>query len=135
MANSLASAKDIQPYDALVRLRAAATVLQDGGGAYINALAQVVYEFAASTSPPTEEQMASIADAMKRNAGANNQYALAGQYLDALAEYVSILSGEMGFSPEEAVQIVTEKYVGPLTESDNAAVAAYVAERLAAMGG
>ncbi|HCO93312.1 MAG TPA: hypothetical protein DIU00_05075 [Phycisphaerales bacterium] len=72
---------------------------------------------------------------MARNAGANNQYALAGQYLDALAEYVSILSDEMGFSSEEAVQIATERYVGPLTESDNAAVAAYIAARLAAMGG
>jgi len=135
VANSLASAKDIQPYDTLGRLKVAATILQDAGGVYINALAQVVYEFASSTAPPTEEQMASIADAMARNAGANNQYALAGQYLDALAEYVSILSDEMGFSSEEAVQIATERYVGPLTESDNAAVAAYIAARLAAMGG
>jgi len=135
VADSLASARDIQPYDTLERLRAAATILQDAGGEYINALAQVIYEFASSTAPPTEEQMASIADAMKRNAGANNQYALAGKYLDALAEYVSILSDEMGFSPEEAVQIATERYVAPLAGSDNTAVAAYVAARLAAMGG
>ncbi len=133
--NSLASAKDIDPYERFARLRAAAMLLQDAGGEYINALAQVVLEFASSTAPPTEEQMASIADAMVRNAGANNQYALAGEYLDALAEYVSIVSGEMGFTQEQAVQLATERYVIGLTESDNPAVGAYVAARLAAMGG
>ena len=101
----------------------------------MNALAQVIYEYASSTTPPTEEQMASIADAIARNAGANNQYALAGKYLDALTEYVGILSDEMGFAKEQAVQMVIERYVNRLTDSDNPAVAAYLAARLAAMGG
>jgi len=132
---SLASTKDIQPYRSFSKLRAVATILQDAGGQYINALAQVIYEFASSTAPPTEEQMASIADAMVSNTGANNQYALAAKYLDALAEYVGILNGEMGFTKEQAVQLATEKYVNKLAESDNPAVAAYIAARLAAMGG
>jgi hypothetical protein len=134
VANSLASSKGIQPYNSFSRLKKAAAILRDAGGVYINALAQVISEFASSTVPPTEEQMAAIANAISSNAGANNQYALAGQYLDALAEYVSILRNEMGFSADDAVRLATNNYIQNLTEGQTG-VAAYMAARLAAMGG
>ena len=135
VANSLASTGDIQPCDACEGLKDAAKILQDADGTHIAALVQVINEFASSTAPPTEEQMASIADAIARNTDEDNYYAVAGEYLDALVTYVGILSSEMGFSASESVQIVTDKYIGGLAQSQNVGVAAFIAASLAALGG
>jgi hypothetical protein len=135
IANALASTRNIQPCDACAGLKQAATILQDAEGTHIAALAQVISQFASSTAPPTEEQMTSIANAIALNVGGENQYAAAGEYLDALAKYVGILNSEMGFSAEQSIQLATDKYVGPLAEGQNVGVAAYVTARLAALGG
>lgn len=135
MANALASNRGIPPCDACANLKQAATVLQDVDGTRVAALAQVISQFASSTAPPTEEQMASIADAIANDIEGNSQYASAGEYLDALAKYVGILTSEMGFSADESVQFATENYVQKLVEGEDAGVAAYVAARLAALGG
>ncbi|UCD00287.1 MAG: tandem-95 repeat protein [Phycisphaerales bacterium] len=132
IANALALTRDIQPCDMCASLKQAATILQDVDGTYIAALAQVINESASAAAPPTEEQMASIADTIARNAEDENHYAVAGEYLDAIAEYVGILAGEIGFSPQEAVQFVTDKYIGRLAETGNAGAAA-MAARLAAL--
>ena len=113
------------------RLRTAAVILKDNGGAHIAALNRVINEFASSSAPLTEEQMASIADAIASNAGADNQYGIAEEYLNALAQYISILNSEMGFSIEEAVQFATANYINPLAEHGNANVAAYITAKLA----
>jgi hypothetical protein len=131
MANALASSRDIPPYETYARFRTAAVILKDNAGTHIQALTQVINEFASSTAPPTEEQMASIADAIASNAGADNQYGLAEEYLNALAQYISILNTEMGFSMSEAVDLATANYVNQLAERGNANVAAYVRSRLA----
>jgi len=135
IANALASNRDIQPCDTCAGLKQTAAILQDAGGTHIAALAQVINEFASSTAPPTEEQMASIADAIARNTEPYNQYALAGEYLDALAAYVGILNNQIGFSLEESIQFATNNYVGQLAEGENVGLATYVAARLAALGG
>ncbi|UCC96919.1 MAG: cadherin-like domain-containing protein [Phycisphaerales bacterium] len=135
IANALASGMAIQACDACAGLKQAATILQDSEGTHIAALAQVINEFASSTAPPTEEQMTSIANAMAQNVGAENQYATAGQYIDALARYVGILNGELGFSAEDAIQLATDNYIGPLAAGQDVGVAAYVAARLVALGG
>ena len=62
-------------------------------------------------------------------------YAVAGQYLDALMEYVSILDRDIGFTADKAIEFVTTKYVVPLAQGNNAHVAAYITARLAAIGG
>jgi VCBS repeat-containing protein len=131
MANALASSRDIQPFETYARLRTAAVILKDSAGAHIRALTQVINEFASSTAPPTEEEMASIADAIASNAGADNHYGVAEEYLNALAQYISILNSNMGFSMDEAVEFATANYVNQLTERGNANVAAYVMARLA----
>ncbi|OHB64404.1 MAG: hypothetical protein A2168_07300 [Planctomycetes bacterium RBG_13_50_24] len=135
MANSLASGPGIQPCDACANLKEAATILQDADGTRMAALTQVVSQFASSTAPPTEEQMASIADAIANDIQGNRQYAEAGEYLDALAKYVGILTSEMGLTADESIQFATDNYVGQLAEGENVGVAAYVAARLAALGG
>jgi filamentous hemagglutinin family protein len=134
MMNALASAKDIQPCDACSSFKAAATILQDADGTHMAALTQVISQFASSTAPPTEEQMASISDAITNDVEGNRQYAAAGEYLDALAKYVGILTSEMGFSADEAVQFATDNYVQTLAEDANTGVAAFVAARLASLG-
>lgn len=135
IANTLASARDIQPYSTFARLKAAAMVLKDVDGTRVAALAQVISQFASSTAPPTEEQMASIADAIANDIQGNSQYAAVGEYLDALAKYVGILTSEMGFSMDESIQFATNNYVEKLVEGENLGVAAYVAARLAALAG
>jgi len=135
MVNALASTRNIQPCDMCANLRHAAIILQDAEGIRIAALAQIVNEFASSTAPPTEEQMASIADAIARSSETNSHYFLAGEYLDALVEYVGILNSELNFSMEESIEFATEKYIGRLTQSENVSLAAFIAARLAALGG
>jgi hypothetical protein len=135
VAKALASPGNIQPCDACESLKEAAAILQDIDGTRVAALAEVINEFASSDAPPTEEQMASIADAIANDIEGNVQYAAAGEYLDALAKYVGILNSEMGFTADEAVQFATNNYVDNLVEAQNIGVAAYVAARLAVLGG
>jgi filamentous hemagglutinin family protein len=135
VANSTASTTGIQPYESYSNLRKAAIILKDADGSHIAALAQVINEFASNNVPPTEEQMASIADAIRRNTDEDSYYAVANEYLDALVTYVGVLSSEMGYSPAKAVQIVTDKYISQLTQNQNVGVAAFLAASLAALGG
>jgi hypothetical protein len=134
-ANTLASSRDIQPCDACERLKNVAAVLRDDGGTRIAALAQVIDEFGSNTAPPTPEQMASVADVISRNARANNHYAAAGEYLDALVVYVGILNNDLSFSAEESIMFAADKYVAPLAENESAGLMAYMAARLADLGG
>ena len=133
--NSLASSQDIQPCDACEKLKGVAAILRDDGGARIAALAQVIDELASNTAPPTPEEMSSVADAISRNSQAYNHYATAGEYLDALVVYVGILNNDLNFSAEESVMFAVDNYVAPLAENQSAGLAAYVAARLAVLGG
>ena len=123
----------IQPCDACARLRDAATILEDLEGTGIAAMAQVVNEFVAPDAPIAPEQIASITSAVT-SPEAGTTYAAAGEWLDALAEYVAILNTEIGLSVPDSVAAVS-KYVTPITEGDNENLATYVAARLAALGG
>jgi len=133
--DTLASTKDIQPYNTYASLKNAAMILADDDGSHISALKRVINEFASSDTPPTEEQMASIADAIARNTDEDSHYAVAGEYLDAIVTYVSILTNNMGFSATESVQMVTDKYISKLTQGQNVGVAAFLAASLAALEG
>jgi VCBS repeat-containing protein len=135
VAGALASPGNIQPCNACGDLKQAAAILQDADGSRVAALAGLINEFASSDAPPTEEQMASIADAIANDIEGNVQYAAAGEYLDALAKYVGILNSGMGFTADEAVQFATDNYVDNLVEAENIGVAAYVAARLAVLAG
>jgi filamentous hemagglutinin family protein len=134
--NALASSREVQPCDACAQLQASAAVLRDSDGTYVAALAQVIGQIApSSTAPPTPEQMTSIASAIANNTDPASQYATAGKYLDALAAYVGALNNGMNFSTQESITLTVDRYVAPLADGGNAGVAAFVAARLAAMGG
>jgi hypothetical protein len=135
MVNALASTKEIQPCDACASLKQAAMVLQDADGTRAAALAQVVNEFASGTAPLSEEQEASIAGAIENDVTGDSHYAAAGEYIDALAQYVGVLSDELGFSTEQAMAFAADNYVLGLAASQNANAAAYVSARLAELGG
>ena len=79
--------------------------------------------------------MASVADVISRNARANNRYAAAGEYVDAIVAYVGILNNNLAFSNEESIMFAVDKYVAPLAEDRNSGLAAYLAARLATLGG
>lgn len=134
-ANTLASSQNIQPCDACEKLKNVAAILRDDGGTRVAALARVVGEFASSAAPPTPEQMASVADVISRNARSNNYYATAGEYVDAIVAYVGILNNELAFSQEDSIMFAVDKYVAPLAEDQGAGLAAYIAARLADLGG
>ena len=133
IAGTLASSSDIQPCDACANLKSAAAVLQDADGTHIAALAQLINEFVSSAAPPSEEQMASIADAIANKSEEGNAYALAGEYIDALVAYVGIME-DLGYSPEDSITVVSDKYVAPLIERGNTTLAVYVAVRLTSLG-
>ena len=131
VANTFVTSTDIQPCDACARLKDAADILGDAQGTYAAALGQVVNEFVSPGAPIAPEQMASIASALSSPA-AGTQYAAAGQWLDALVQYVGIMTTEMGMSASDSVAFAG-KYVTPL--AGDTSVAAYVQARLAALGG
>jgi hypothetical protein len=124
---------NVQPCDICAQLKNTALVLMDADGSQIKALAAVVNEFAPAGTPLSEEQMAMIATAMQ-NPKEGSQYALAGQWLDALAQYVNILHKDMKLPVDESLAYAT-KYTTPVTSSDDTALAAYVQVRLAEIGG
>jgi len=135
MANSVASARGIQPCDTCAQLKEAATVLRDNSGLRVAALAQVINEFASNSVPPSEEQDTSIIAAISNNDNASSHYALAGEYLDSLTAYVGALSTEMNFTVADSVIFAADRYVAPLAErgSDNIALTAFLAARLTAL--
>ncbi|GAG54401.1 unnamed protein product, partial [marine sediment metagenome] len=125
---------DLQPCEMCARLRDAATILADEDGAQIAALGVVINEFAAPAAPISEEQMASIGQALALHSDDGTYYAAAGQWLDTLVEYIGILNSEIGWSMADSAAFVTTKYVAPATADVDATVVAYVEARLAALG-
>ena len=68
------------------------------------------------------------------NPGEGTDYALAGEWLDAMMQYVTILDSELGLATEDAL-VAADKYVSPVTTGDNTALAGFVSAQLAAIGG
>ncbi|HEW79365.1 MAG TPA: hypothetical protein ENH34_05315 [Phycisphaerales bacterium] len=135
VANIFALSSDIQPCEICARLKDSATILEDADGTKMAALAQVVNEFVQPSAPPSEEQMALIGQALARyrDISDGTHYAAAGQWLDALVEYVGILTTEIGLPEDEAVTLVANKYVVPAIEDGDASLIMFVQVRLAAL--
>jgi len=91
-----------------------------------------VNEFVTPGAPIAPEQMTLIASAVT-NAATGTRYAAAGQWLDSLAQYVSIMRTELGFSASDSVSFVS-KYVNAVTGGGNPALTAYLQARLAQLG-
>ncbi|MHC4364125.1 MAG: hypothetical protein ACYSTJ_01495 [Planctomycetota bacterium] len=134
VANVFAYSTDIQPCEATARLRDAAKILADPEGACIAALERVINELAVPSAPLSEEHLAAIAMAFTDHAGDGTYYAVAARWVDALAEYVAVLTDELGYSVDDSIAIARNKYVVPMAEGFDLSVA-YVEARLASFAG
>ena len=132
---SISYKADIQWCRMCARLRNTASVLQDIDGTYLAAMAELVNEFVSTPTPPSEEQMALIASTLAEHKDDDTYYATAGQWLDAMAQYVGILTTEMGLTVEDATALVADKYLESVTEIGNDALTAYVEAHLYTVGG
>ncbi|GAF98273.1 unnamed protein product, partial [marine sediment metagenome] len=85
----------------------------------------------------SEEQMASIVQALSlyRDTDVETYYTEAGQWLDALVEYVGILNTEIGWSADRAVALVVDKYVTPAIEGGDTNLIVFVKTQLEALRG
>ncbi|MHC4159734.1 MAG: cadherin-like domain-containing protein, partial [Planctomycetota bacterium] len=135
LAGAFLQSTDMQPYQAAGRLRGLAAVLHDPDGSRVAALGRAVAEFAQSPVPPSEEQMASIAEAFAVHSNDGTHYATAGQWLDALSEYVGILNSDIGWPQDESIAFVMGKYGTAITEAGDVSVIAFVQMYLEGIGG
>jgi hypothetical protein len=129
---SLNYATGMHPCGSCSQLQKAATILADKGGERIAALAKVVNDATAAPGPITEEQMAVIANNFADHAGDGTYYAKAGEWIDALVAYVGIMNNQLRYSPDQSLAFAN-KYYGPQLDSNNAALASYVAARIASI--
>jgi filamentous hemagglutinin family protein len=105
---------DLHLYKAAERLRNYAAILQDVSGGQIAALRMVVAE-----APLTEEQMAVIAQRFSEHTADGTRYALAGQWMNALTDYVLTLSTDVGWEADRSVEFVMDKYGSRLAEGSD----------------
>ena len=135
--NVQANSEDIQPCDMCARLMDSATILKDIEGGRIAALNQVIHEFVSSPMPVSEEQMASIIQALSNfdDDDEKPHYNLAIQWLDALSEYSGILTNEIGWSAEETIAFVADKYVMSALENGDEGMAMFLKLQLDALIG
>jgi len=134
MENALAINPDINPCQACAKLLNSAAVLADPDGSRMAALAAVVSSAVAPDQPfdPAAELMIATAIAENVDNPENPDYAFAGEFVDALVNYVAAAS-ELGIPAEDGRELVMAKYGAALDAPENANVRAYVEARLAAM--
>jgi hypothetical protein len=135
LAGAFFQATDVNPYRAAARLRTLVEILHDEDGSHITALNQVVSEFIQTPVPPSDEQMAAIVATFKEHVNDGTHYAAAGQWLDALTEYVDILSTDIGWPTDESIAFVMGKYGTTVTETGNISVIAFIQMHLEGISG
>jgi len=86
---------DPRPYKAAARLKDLTEILKDEGGLRVAALVEIVTK-SLEKGPVTVEQI--------------RENKAAGEWLDALAEYVSILNTEIGLTADESVKVAMIRY-------------------------
>jgi len=76
-----------------------------GAAALVAAVGEFIKE-----PPPSKKQIAFIKSSLLQHRGDGSHYDRAGEWLDALATYVSILNTEFGWSSERSFRFVMAKY-------------------------
>jgi hypothetical protein len=134
--NVLADCGDIQPCDMYAGLVNSASILRDVDGSAVAALSKVMSELASPIMPISEEYLASISQEIAFFNGNDDKphYKLAVQWLDALEEYVSILTTKMQWSVGESIAFVGDKYVVPVMEEGDVSLAMFLHLQLQALG-
>jgi len=135
LAGAFLQATDLRPNNAASSLRVLAETLHDSTGTHAAALLRVVDEFVPADVPPSEEQMAAIASAFELHTDDGTHYAAAGQWLDALSEYIDILNTDIGWSIDESVVFVMGKYCASITDAADVSVTAFIQMHLEGLSG
>jgi len=135
--DTLASPANIQPCNSYAQFVISAAVLSDPGQAGIASLAKVIGEFVSPATPISEEQLASISQALAAewNAGDKPHYAAAARWLDAFVGYVGILNNQIRWSVDESVVFAMEKYVTPAAEGSDVNLLTFLHLQLGALTG
>jgi hypothetical protein len=134
LAGAFLQSTDLRPHQAATQLRNLVEILHDTGGTRIAALGRVVNEFSQPSMPPSPEQFASISQAFAQHTNDGTHYAAAGQWLDALTEYVAILNTEIGWSEDESIAFVMGKYGTAITDAGDVSVTAFIQMHLEGIG-
>lgn len=134
--NVVADCHDIQPCDMYARLVNSASILKDIDGSAIAALSKVINELASPIMPISEEYLATVSEGLAFYNGAEDKphYKLAGQWLEALGEYVSILTTELQWSLDESIAFIGDRYVVPVMEEGDVSLAMFLHLQLQALG-
>ncbi len=132
--NALALNPGMQPCEACATLVNAIGILRDEDGSRMAAMIQMFNTLAPADAPFTTEMAASIAMAFE-GAEEGTQYASVMEYINAFVQYVAVLDIELGSPVGDSVAFVMEKYGADVLGSDNENIAAFIATRLAAIGG
>ena len=111
-------------------MRQIADLLLGSGSEGIAALISVVNEFVDPAAPPSPEQFASIRQALA-DGGEGTYYAEAREWLNTLVQYVLILQEEFGWSADESIAFVIDKYGPSPSDPANAALLAFLQMQLA----
>ena len=133
ISNSFAHSTDIQPCEAAARLKDAAEVLSDPDGVRFASLEQVVGEFITTSSPISEEELASIVTILSERAGDGSYYAAAGEWIANLREYVTVLIADMGYLADESIEITMAKYGEPVIWSGDEGLGEFIEIQLAVL--
>jgi len=134
LAGAFLQSTDLRPYRAATRLRDLVEILHDDDGTRIAGLVRTVNEFSQPDMPPSPEQFALIAQSFTDHNNDGTHYAAAGEWLDAMMEYVAILNTDIGWSEDESIAFVMGKYGTSITEAGDVSVAAFVQMHLEGYG-
>jgi predicted nucleic acid-binding protein len=131
--NAYLHSTDLRPYKVAARLMKLAAILNDEGGTRLAALTDVINEFVEAGTLPSDEQMLAVLGRLQQHSGDTTTYGAAGEWLEALASYVGILSSEMGWATDKSVSFVMGKYGTAAAEGGNVSVMAFIQMHVEAM--
>jgi len=144
IANSMATNPNLQPCTACENLLKAASALKGINPETMAAMNQIFNNLAPSDAPFTPEASASIQTAFAdfREMDAQlaamtdeqyqeyQQYAMTDKLIEAFVAYVAVLDNDLKLPVGNAMALVMEKYFGPIEESGNPNIAAYLVEQM-----
>jgi hypothetical protein len=117
---------DIQLCELSAQLRDAAAILDDVEGTRLAALSEAINDLAPPEAPLTDETATSVVTAFEQ-AREGTQYAIAKEYVDAFAQYVTLLDATFASLVDDSQAFVFDKYGESMMENNNPNITAFVA--------
>jgi len=109
---------DLRLYSAAEKLQQLIPILEDPDGTHVAGLKSATAQFFPTLDVISDERMDSFAQELESHKGDGTDFDLAGRCTTALAEYVTILSNDIGWPADKSIGFVMGRYVPRLTEGD-----------------